>query len=85
MLASEDLSYVSVSDISLSTGTVAPRPLTVEEIREYVQLYAQGARNALDAGFDGVEIHGAHDFLLDQFTRDVSNNRTDTYGGSLEE
>lgn len=84
VLASEGLPYVSASDIQLSTETVAPRPLTVEEIREYVQLYAQAARNAISAGFDGVEIHGAHGFLPDQFTRDVSNSRTDTYGGSLE-
>ncbi len=84
MLVSEGLPYVSASDIQLSTETVTPRPLTVEEIREYVQLYAQAARNAISAGFDGVEIHGAHGFLPDQFTRDVSNSRTDTYGGSLE-
>ncbi|KAK0229230.1 NADH:flavin oxidoreductase/NADH oxidase [Armillaria nabsnona] len=84
VLASEGLSYVSASDIQLSTETVAPRPLTVEEIREYVQLYVQAARNAISAGFDGVEIHGAHGFLPDQFTRDVSNSRTDAYGGSLQ-
>ncbi|SJK98963.1 related to NADH:flavin oxidoreductase/12-oxophytodienoate reductase [Armillaria ostoyae] len=84
VLAFEGLPYVSASDIQISTETVAPRPLTVEEIREYVQLYAQAAQNAISAGFDGVKIHGAHDFLPDQFTRDASNNRTDTYGGSFE-
>ncbi|PBK63991.1 FMN-linked oxidoreductase [Armillaria solidipes] len=84
VLVSKDLPYVSASDIKLSTATVSPRPLTVEDIQEYVQLYAQAARNAIIAGFDGVEVHGANGYLLDQFTRDVSNNRTDTYGGSLE-
>ncbi|KAK0431538.1 hypothetical protein EV421DRAFT_1893348 [Armillaria borealis] len=53
----------------LSSESVAPRPLTVEEIQEYVELYAQAARNAVSAGFDGVEIHGANGYLLDQFTR----------------
>ncbi|KAK0227617.1 FMN-linked oxidoreductase [Armillaria fumosa] len=84
VLASKGFSYVSASDIKLSAATVSPRPLTVEDIQEYVQLYAQAARNAIIAGFDGVEVHGANGYLLDQFTRDVSNNRTDTYGGSLE-
>ncbi|KAK0210037.1 hypothetical protein DFS33DRAFT_1251295 [Desarmillaria ectypa] len=84
LLASKGLPYVSVSDIKLSTATVAPRPLTVEDIQEYIRLYAQAARNAIIAGFDGVEVHGANGYLLDQFTRDVSNNRTDTYGGNLE-
>ncbi len=77
---SKGLPYVSASDIKLSTATVFPRPLAVEDIQEYVQLYAQAARNAIIAGFDGVEVHGANGYLLDQFTRDVSNNRTDTYG-----
>ncbi|SJL05135.1 related to NADPH2 dehydrogenase chain OYE2 [Armillaria ostoyae] len=84
ILVSKGLPYVSASDIKLSTATVSPRPLTVEDIQEYVQLYAQAARNAIIAGFDGVEVHGANGYLLDQFTRDISNNRTDTYGGSLE-
>jgi NADPH2 dehydrogenase len=55
------------------------------EIKEYVQLYATAASNAVHiAGFDGVEIHGANGFLLDQFLQDVSNKRTDEYGGSIE-
>ncbi len=58
--------------------------MTIEEIQEYVQLYVQAARNAISAGFDGVEIHGANGYLLDQFTRDVTNKRTDIYGGSIE-
>ncbi|KAK0455323.1 FMN-linked oxidoreductase [Desarmillaria tabescens] len=75
---------VSASDVQLSSETVAPRPLTIEEIKEYVELYAQAARNAVSAGFDRVEIHGANGYLLDQFTRDVTNKRTDMYGGSIE-
>ncbi|KAI0252327.1 NADH:flavin oxidoreductase/NADH oxidase [Lactifluus subvellereus] len=63
---------------------VIPRELTVSEIKEYVQLYANAARNAVEAGFDGVELHAANGYLLDQFLQTVSNHRTDEYGGSLE-
>lgn len=56
----------------------------MDEIKEYPGLYAQAALNAVKAGFDGVEINGAHGHLLDQFTRDVANTRTDEYGGSIE-
>ncbi|KAJ7132263.1 NADH:flavin oxidoreductase/NADH oxidase [Mycena epipterygia] len=83
-LAEEGLPYVSASDVPV-TGGPAPRPLTVEEIQEYVQLYATAASNAVHkAGFDGVEIHAANGFLLDQFLHDRSNIRTDAYGGSAE-
>jgi len=61
-----------------------PRPLTVEEIPGIVAAFAQGARNAIAAGFDGVEVHGANGYLIDQFLRDTPNQRTDVYGGSLE-
>lgn len=55
------------------------------EIKEYVHLYAVAAANAVHrAGFDGVEIHGANGYLIDQFTQDTCNNRTDEYGGSIE-
>ncbi|KAF7299809.1 NADH:flavin oxidoreductase/NADH oxidase [Mycena chlorophos] len=76
---------VGASDIPVDpTSAVKPRPLTVEEIKEYVELYAQAAKNAIEAGFDGVEIHNGNGCLLDQFIQDVSNNRTDAYGGSIE-
>lgn len=61
-----------------------PQPLTVEEIKQVVQQYGLGARNAIAAGFDGVEIHGANGYLIDQFLRDGANKRTDAYGGSVE-
>ena len=61
-----------------------PRPLTKAEIGEYVQLYATAARNAVRAGFDGVEIHGANGYLVDQFFKENANDRTDEYGGSVE-
>ncbi|KAE8447548.1 Chanoclavine-I aldehyde reductase fgaOx3 [Mollisiaceae sp. DMI_Dod_QoI] len=73
----------SASDIPFEGGA-KPTPLTVAEIKEYVGLYAQAAKNAVEAGFDGVEVHGANGYLIDQFLQDVSNNRTDAYGGSIE-
>ncbi|MEY5097736.1 MAG: hypothetical protein RJA36_455 [Pseudomonadota bacterium] len=60
-----------------------PRALTVDEIAGVVESFAQGARNAIAAGFDGVEIHGANGYLLDQFLREESNRRDDAYGGSI--
>lgn len=61
----------------------APRALETGEIAGVVESYAQGARNAMAAGFDGVEIHGANGYLLEQFLHTSSNRRTDRYGGSV--
>jgi N-ethylmaleimide reductase len=61
-----------------------PRALRLDEFPGLVAQYRQAARNAIDAGFDGVEVHGANGYLLDQFLRDGSNQRTDAYGGSIE-
>lgn len=61
-----------------------PRALATEEIEDIVDAYRQGAENAKAAGFDGVEIHGANGYLLDQFLQDSTNKRTDRYGGSVE-
>jgi N-ethylmaleimide reductase len=61
-----------------------PRALEVNEIQEIVAAYATATRNALSAGFDGVEVHAANGYLIDQFLRDGSNKRTDEYGGSIE-
>ena len=63
---------------------VTPRALEPGEIQAIVAQYATAARNALNAGFDGVEVHAANGYLIDQFLRDGSNRRTDDYGGSLE-
>ncbi len=70
------------------TGTFAdtsePRALQTSEIPGIVEDYRKAARAAIDAGFDGVEIHGANGYLIDQFLRDGVNDRTDQYGGSIE-
>lgn len=61
-----------------------PRALDLDEVPGIVEQFRKGAQNAKAAGFDGVEIHGANGYLLDQFLRDGSNRRTDKYGGCLE-
>ena len=63
---------------------VTPRALETDEIAGIVEDYRVGAENAKRAGFDGVEIHGANGYLLDQFLQTASNQRTDQYGGSIE-
>ena len=63
---------------------VTPRALETAEIPGIVAAYRKGAENAERAGFDGVEIHGANGYLLDQFLQDGTNHRTDQYGGSIE-
>lgn len=63
---------------------VTPRALETSEISQVVAQFKKGAENAKSAGFDGVEIHGANGYLLEQFTKSGSNHRTDAYGGSLE-
>ena len=79
-----DYSVVGPSAIAIE-GHETPRALTVEEIKEYVKLYAAAAENAvLKAGFDGVEIHSASGYLPDQFLQTASNQRIDEYGGSVE-
>lgn len=63
---------------------VTPRALELDEIPAIVEAYRKGAENAKKAGFDGVELHGANGYLLDQFLQDSTNHRTDEYGGSIE-
>ncbi|MEM9536388.1 MAG: alkene reductase [Cyanobacteria bacterium P01_E01_bin.45] len=85
---------VAPSAIAPSTGQamtyegmqdyVVPRALKLEEMPGIIQDYRLAAQNALAAGFDGVEVHSANGYLLDQFLRDGTNQRTDRYGGSLE-
>lgn len=61
-----------------------PKEMTKADIDTVIQEFAQGAKNSIEAGFDGVEIHGANGYLIDQFLRSNSNHRTDEYGGSQE-
>ena len=61
-----------------------PRALATEEIPGVVEQYRRAALNALEAGFDGVEVHGANGYLIDQFLRDSINDRSDAYGGAIE-
>jgi 2,4-dienoyl-CoA reductase-like NADH-dependent reductase (Old Yellow Enzyme family) len=90
--AALNLNKQSVSASGIPIGGMAaknqpyetPRPLMVPEIKSIVQDYRQAALNAVEAGFDGVEIHSANGYLLDQFINTSSNRRTDSYGGSIE-
>lgn len=63
--------------------TSAPREMSIEEIHVAIDEFRQGAKRALAAGFDGVEIHGANGYLVDQFIQDGANHRVDAYGGSV--
>jgi N-ethylmaleimide reductase len=64
--------------------TDTPRALATHEIPQLIADYAQAARNAIEAGFDGVEVHAANGYLIEQFLRDSTNDRSDAYGGSIE-
>lgn len=73
-----------VSLVRPKASYVLPRALELSEIPGVIEAYRKGAINAKRAGFDGVEIHGANGYLLDQFLQDSTNKRTDIYGGSIE-
>jgi len=73
-----------VSLVRPKKGFVTPRALETNEIPGIIEEYRKGAENAKRAGFDGVEIHGANGYLLDQFLQDKTNRRTDQYGGPIE-
>jgi 2,4-dienoyl-CoA reductase-like NADH-dependent reductase (Old Yellow Enzyme family) len=74
----------NVSLVRPTTPFVTPRPLDGAEIPGVIEAFRRGAENAQLAGFDGVELHGANGYLLDQFLQDGSNLRADGYGGSIE-
>ncbi|KAL8921117.1 MAG: hypothetical protein Q9208_005870 [Pyrenodesmia sp. 3 TL-2023] len=74
----------SSSAVPMEAGGAVPRAMTESEIWNSVGQFVQAARNAIEAGFDGVEIHGANGFLTDQFTQDTCNQRTDRWGGNIE-
>jgi N-ethylmaleimide reductase len=78
-----NLLYESVTP-SGRKPTVAPRSMTIAEICQTVADYARAARNAMEAGFDGVEILAAYLYLIPQFLNRATNRRTDEYGGSIE-
>ncbi|WP_269522754.1 alkene reductase [Coraliomargarita parva] len=73
-----------VSLVRPMKGFETPRALELDEIKAIVEAYRKGAENAKKAGFDGVELHGANGYLLDQFLQDSTNRRSDEYGGSIE-
>lgn len=79
----DGISRIGPSAIPLE-GTPAPKVMTTEDIKQMVQDFANAARNAMKAGFDGVEFDGNNGLLHDQFVQDVTNQRDDQYGGSIE-
>jgi NADPH2 dehydrogenase len=81
-VSSSDIAITGVNLLGLPQEK--PRALTIPEIKDLVHDYRQAALNAIEAGFDGVEIHSANGYLLDQFINTSCNNRTDIYGGSIE-
>lgn len=82
--AKEGITIKSSSAVPLAEGQTPPQEMTISDIKDTVQSYARAAKNAIEAGFDGVEIHGANGYLIDQFLQDTANKRTDEYGGSVE-
>lgn len=80
----EGIEICSSDSIPIDADSVQPRRLTLEEISGKIQNYVNAAKNAIEAGFDGVELHGAHGYLIDQFIQDCANRRDDEYGGSIE-
>lgn len=75
---------VAPSPIPFSGNSPVPRELRLEEIEKIVEMFAKGAKRAVEAGFDTIEIHGAHGYLLHQFLSPASNKRSDRYGDPLE-
>ncbi|SHF93053.1 2,4-dienoyl-CoA reductase [Caldanaerobius fijiensis DSM 17918] len=78
------MSIVAPSAIPCPVKQEMPKELSVDEIKELVEAFGQAARRAKEAGFDAVEIHGAHGYLLNEFLSPYSNKRTDEYGGTFE-
>ena len=75
---------IAPSAIAWSDKIGVPREMTLEDIKESIEDWKKAARRAVDAGFDVIEVHGAHGFLINQFISPLSNQRTDQYGGSWE-
>jgi NADPH2 dehydrogenase len=79
-IASEEI--VAPSSIAFSLDYQTPKELSKEDIQKIVEAFGQGARRAFEAGFDLIEIHGAHGYLINEFLSPLTNKRTDEYGGS---
>lgn len=79
-----DGDMVSASAVPSASGSAIPRPLTHEEILDTIKAFGESTRRAIEAGFDGVELHGAHGFLLQNFFSPFYNQRNDQWGGSAE-
>jgi 2,4-dienoyl-CoA reductase-like NADH-dependent reductase (Old Yellow Enzyme family) len=77
-------SAIEVGPLPFVKGEIIPRPLTQEEILAIIKAFGDATRRAIEAGFDGVELHGAHGFLLQNFFSPLYNQRTDQWGGSAE-
>jgi NADPH2 dehydrogenase len=82
--ADKGVEVLSSSAVVQDAEHVVPRAMTMTEIQRTVQEFATAAKNAMRAGFDAVEIHGAYGYLVDQFLQDTCNIREDAYGGSIE-
>ncbi|KAF8997966.1 hypothetical protein BDQ17DRAFT_1428656 [Cyathus striatus] len=81
----DNITLVGPSPIPLSTQPLPiPHELTIPEIHSYLTQVTNAAKNPIRAGFDGVEIHGENGYLIDQFLQDMTNTRSDAYGGSVE-
>jgi len=84
VLAKSCHEVISSSAVPIDQSRPTPRALDEKEIYEWIEDYARAAQNAIAAGFDGVEIHGANGYLCDQFLQDTCNKRSDKWGGSIE-
>ncbi|QPC74554.1 hypothetical protein HYE68_005306 [Fusarium pseudograminearum] len=80
----EGIDIISASPVAFEGSNAQPRAMTLAEIHDMIDAFEIASKNAMAAGFDGVEIHGANGYLLDQFLQDVSNHRDDEFGGSIE-
>ncbi|KAF7588053.1 hypothetical protein BBP40_006222 [Aspergillus hancockii] len=84
VLTANGFDLTSSSAVPMEHGAPTPRALSETDIETCIEQHVQGARNAMRAGFDGVEIHGANGFLIDQFFQESCNKRADKWGGSIE-
>lgn len=82
--AAHNITVKAPSPLPLDADHVVPQEMTLQDIKSTIDTFVQAAHNALEAGFDGVELHGANGYLIDQFLQSNTNIRTDAYGGSVE-